>query len=444
MIAVATEARPRDAVMADVCEADIGQSIYDLACELFPICRSLTGSGVRATLDMLARTVDIQRHVLPTGTPLFDWVVPPEWVIRDAFIKAPDGRRVLDFAASNLHVVGYSMPIRRLIDLAELKRHVFTLPDQPDLIPYRTSYYDRSWGFCMSHNRLMTLPDAVYEVCIDSELKDGQLDYGEYIHRGRTEDEVLLTTHICHPSLANDNCSGMALLATLARAMHGRETRYTYRFLFAPGTLGPLAWLSANEDTVGRVKHGMGVSCVGDGRALTYKRSRRDDATIDRVMTHILSGEGDGARSVPFSPYGYDERQFCSPGFDMPFGLFQNSAFGTFPEYHTSADNLDFIRPEHLARSYRIVTDAIDILEADWVPVSLNPKGEPQLGRRGLYAPVGGPSSSGHSAMPMLWVLNLANGRHSLIDIAERSGLPFPQIIEAAGRLREHDLLRPA
>ncbi len=437
------EVRVLDSNMTGAGETDVGQAMYELASSLFPICRSLTGQGVRDTLDVLAQTVELQRRAVATGTPLFDWVVPPEWTIRDAFIKAPDGKRVLDFSASNLHVVGYSMPIRRLIDLAELKRHVFTLPDQPDLIPYRTSYYGRTWGFCMSHTKLMSLPDAVYEVCIDSELKDGQLDYGEYIHRGRTEDEILLTTHICHPSLANDNCSGLALLAMLANAMRGRDTRYTYRFLFAPGTLGPLAWLSANEDRVGRVKHGMAVSCVGDGGGPTYKRSRRDNAVIDRVMTHILTGEGEQARSVPFSPYGYDERQFCSPGFDMPFGLFQNSAFGTFPEYHTSADNLDFIRPEHLARSYRIVTDAIDILEEDWIPISLNPKGEPQLGRRGLYASVGGPSSGGHSTMPMLWVLNLADGRHSLIDMAERSGLPFSQIIEAARRLREHDLLRP-
>ncbi|MBX9451853.1 MAG: DUF4910 domain-containing protein [Mesorhizobium sp.] len=327
--------------MTGVGETDVGQAMYELASSLFPICRSLTGQGVRDTLDVLAQTVELQRHVVATGTPLFDWVVPPEWTIRDAFIKAPDGRRVLDFAASNLHVVGYSMPIRRLIDLAELKRHVFTLPDQPDLIPYRTSYYGRTWGFCMSHTKLMSLPDAVYEVCIDSELKDGQLDYGEYIHRGRTEDEVLLTTHICHPSLANDNCSGMALLAMLANAMRGRDTRYTYRFLFAPGTLGPLAWLWANEDRVDKVKHGMAVSCVGDGGGPTYKRSRRDNAVIDRVMTHILAGEGEQARSVQFSPYGYDERQFCSPGFDMPFGLFQNSAFGTFPEYHTSVSTAE-------------------------------------------------------------------------------------------------------
>lgn len=433
------EARAPESVTVDV-----GQVIYDLACDLFPICRSLTGQGVRDTLDLLGRTVDLQRHAVPTGTSLFDWMVPPEWVIREAFIKAPDGKRVLDFAQSNLHVVGYSMPIRRLIDLAELKRHIFTLPEQPDLIPYRTSYYGRDWGFCMSHNRLMSLPDAVYEVCIDSELADGQLDYGEYVHPGRTEDEILLTTHICHPSLANDNCSGMALLATLARVLHGHDTRYTYRFLFAPGTLGPLAWLSANEDRVDRVKHGMAVSCVGDGGGPTYKRSRRDNAIIDRVMTHILSGEGDRARSVPFSPYGYDERQFCSPGFDMPFGLFQSSAFATFPEYHTSADDLDFIRPEHLARSYRIVTDAIEIIEADWTPLSLNPRGEPQLGQRGLYASVGGPASGGQSAMPMLWVLNLADGRHSLIDIAERSGLPFRQVIHAARALRENGLLRPA
>lgn len=423
-------------------DARLGRLIYELAAELYPICRSLTGKGVRDTLDIIARRVECLRRQVPTGTQVFDWTIPPEWIIRDAFIKAPDGTRVLDFAESNLHVVGYSMPIRRYIELADLRRHIFTLPDQPSLIPYRTSYHNRDWGFCMAHERFAALPEGTYEVCIDSELRQGHLDYGEYVHRGRTDREFLLTAHICHPSLANDNCSGLAVLTMLAQALAGRETRYTYRFLFAPGTIGALAWLAANEDRVHLVDHGLVVSCVGDAGGSTYKRSRGGNAFIDRTMAHLVSAGGQSAQVIAFSPYGYDERQFCSPGFDMPVGLLQNSAFGTFPEYHTSADNLDFIAPEHLARSFNLLMEAIDTVEDDWTPRSLSPKGEPQLGRRGLYGAIGGTGAG--SAMPMLWVLNLADGTNSLLDMAERSGLHIRDIRRTAQLLREHGLLEPA
>ncbi|TIQ36040.1 MAG: DUF4910 domain-containing protein [Mesorhizobium sp.] len=421
----------------------LGQQIYALAERLFPICRSITGDGVRRTLDILSEHVDLARHEVPTGTQPFDWTVPKEWNIRSASIVGPDGQKVVDFADSNLHVVNYSIPFKGTLTLDELRPHIHTLPEQPQLIPYRTAYYTPAWGFCMAHDRLAKMPDGLYRVEIDAELKDGSLTYGEYLHRGETEREFLLSAHICHPSLANDNCSGLALLATLARSLKARKTRYSYRFLFAPGTIGALAWLSRNEERVGLIDHGLVMSCVGDAAAPAYKRSRRGDAFIDRAMAHVLGGRA-GAKLIDFSPYGYDERQYCSPGFNLPVGMFQRSVHGTFPEYHTSADNLDFIAPQHLEDSFRILMDVIDVVEGDWTPLNLFPKGEPQLGRRGLYSALGGQKSSGISSMALLWVLNLADGQHSLLAMAERSGLPFRELAAAARLLSDHGLLAEA
>ena len=422
-------------------DAGIGEEIYALAAAIYPICRSITGDGVRRTLDRLSRRLDLEVHEVPTGTQVFDWTIPREWSIRDAFIKNPAGERIVDFQRCNLHVLNYSRPVRAQLPLEELKKHVFTLPDQPDLIPYRTSYYAESWGFCMAHRELAALPDGIYEVEIDANLEDGSLTYGEYLHRGETEEEFLFSAHICHPSLANDNCSGLALLTLLAARLASLKTRYSYRFLFAPGTIGAIAWLARNEHRVARIRHGLVVSCLGDGGGPTYKKSRRGDAFIDRAMTHVLRHMAPAPAILDFFPYGYDERQYCSPGFDLPVGLLQRSQFGTFPEYHTSADNLDFIRPEHLAESYRMITAALDIVENDWRPLSTTPKCEPQLGRRGLYAALGGDKDGPAKSMAFLWILNLADGRHSLLDIAERAKLPFPVVAEAARLLEESGLL---
>ncbi|THF56934.1 DUF4910 domain-containing protein [Ollibium composti] len=429
--------------LAQSASAGIGRDIYELAARLYPICRSITGDGVRQTLDMLSDHIDLKRHEVPSGTQVLDWVVPAEWTVRAAIITGPDGQKVVDFADSNLHVVNYSQPFTGALPLGELKAHIHTLPDQPDLIPYRTSYYAPAWGFCMAHEQAAALPDGLYHVEIDAELKDGSLTYGEYLHRGQSEREFLLSAHICHPSLANDNCSGLALLALLAKSLRARKTRYSYRFLFAPGTIGAITWLSRNEDRLHLIDHGLVVSCVGDAGRPAYKRSRRADAFIDRVMAHVLGTEP-GARMLDFSPYGYDERQYCSPGFDLPVGMFQRSVHGEFPEYHTSADNLDFIAPEHLEDSFRILTGVIDIVEEDWTPLNLFPKGEPQLGRRGLYAALGGNKASGATSMALLWVLNLADGKHSLLAMAERSGLPFGELAAAARLLVEHGLLAAA
>jgi aminopeptidase-like protein len=428
--------------LRDPCDDDrVGEEIYALAAEIYPICRSITGEGVRQTLGHLARHIDLSRREVPTGTRVFDWAVPREWNIREAYIANSNGERVVDIRNSNLHVLGYSTPIHAKLRLDDLKKHVFTLPEQPDLIPYRTSYYAEQWGFCMAHDQLVALPDDLYEVMIDASLEEGFLTFGEYLHEGASDEEFLLSAHICHPSLANDNCSGLALLAHLAKRIAGLKTRFSYRFLFAPGTIGAITWLAHNERLVHRIKHGLVVSCVGDAGGPTYKKSRRGSAEIDRAMMHVLRHAAPCPTILEFNPYGYDERQYCSPGFNLPVGLFQRSEFGTFPEYHTSADNLDFIKPDHLASSYRMICSAIEIIERDCRPKSTLPKCEPQLGRRGLYSAIGGTKDGPAKRMALLWVLNLADGEHSLLDIAERAEMPFRVISDAADLLSEHGLL---
>jgi aminopeptidase-like protein len=419
---------------------DVGEEIFAFASTIFPICRSITGDGVRKTLREIGSHIALEMREVPTGTEVFDWTIPREWNIRDAYIKNGAGHKVVDFARSTIHIMSYSIPVRKRASLAELKAHVHTLPEQPDLIPYRTSYYADDWAFCMTHRQLEDLRDDAYEVVIDSTLENGSLTYGEYLHKGDTDEEFLLSAHVCHPSLANDNCSGVALLTHLARRMVGLRTRYSYRFLFAPGTIGAIAWLAANEARTDHIKHGLVVSMVGDRGGPTYKKSRRGDAAIDRAMGHVLHHSGLTPTIEDFSPYGYDERQYCAPGFNLPIGLFQRSKYATIPQYHTSADNLSFIKPAHLLESYNAIVKAIVVVENDAVYRNVLPKCEPQLGKRGLYRRVGGKDIAAEN-MAMLWVLNLSDGAHSLLDIAERSKLPFEIVLKATRLLRAHGLL---
>lgn len=420
---------------------EIGADIFALAAKIYPICRSITGNGVRDTLREIGGHISLDLREVPTGTAVFDWTIPREWNIRDAYIKNPNGEKIVDFARSNLHVMSYSVPVRQQIPLSELKKHIHSLPDQPDLIPYRTSYYAENWAFCMAHHQVERLEDGIYEVVIDSTLEDGHLTYGEYLHKGTSSDEFLFSAHICHPSLANDNCSGVALLTHLAKRLSGLKTRYSYRFLFAPGTIGAITWLARNEHNAERIKHGLVVSMVGDGGGPAYKKSRRGDAIIDRAMMHTLRHSGLTPEILDFSPYGYDERQYCSPGFNLPVGLLQRSKFATIPEYHTSADNLDFIKAEHLGESYRLIAQTIEVMEGDRIYRNKLPKCEPQLGKRGLYESVGGSKEAASANLAMLWVLNLSDGQHSLLDIAERADMPFTIIHTTAQKLRQHGLL---
>ena len=409
--------------------------------ELFPICRSITGNGVRQTLETLRRFIPLEVNEVPSGIGVLDWTVPPEWNIRDAYILDPDGRRVVDFAANNLHIVQYSRPIEAMIPLGELRPHLHTLPDQPDWIPYRTSYYTENWGFCLTHRQLSSLADGPYRVVIDSDLGPGHLSYGELLIPGETDDTVLFSCHICHPSLANDNLSGIAVATMLACHLQTLRRRHSYRFLFIPGTIGSLTWLARNEDKVGRIVHGLVLSCLGDAGGMTYKQSRRGNAAIDRTVAHVLRNDAVPHRITPFVPYGYDERQYCSPGFDLPVGCLMRTPNGEYPEYHSSADNLSLLRPESLAHSLAVLRRIVAVIEGDAVCRSRNPKGEPQLGQRGLYETMGGQRAASYDQMALLWVLNLADGHHSLLDMAERAGVPFATIRAAADALVAAELL---
>jgi aminopeptidase-like protein len=419
---------------------ETGQELHRFAAELYPICRSITGEGIRRTLNLIGQRIPLQMMEVPTGTHVFDWTVPKEWNIRDAYVKGPDGKRVVDFHEHSLHILNYSVPVHATLPLSELKPHLYTIPEKPDWIPYRTSYYKENWGFCLSHNQLLALKDGNYEVHIDSSLKDGSLIYGECYLPGRSKDEVLISCHACHPSLANDNLSGLTVATFLAKFLSGRDLRYSYRFLFIPGTIGAIAWLAQNRESVGRIRHGLVLTCIGDAGGLHYKKSRRGDAEIDRAASHVLRHCGELAEILEFSPDGYDERQYCSPGFNLPVGCLSRSVWGTFPEYHTSADNLDFITPQKLAGSLRACASIVDVLENNQRYRNLNPCCEPQLGRRNLYQFVGG-HAIGTEISARLWVLNLSDGEHSLLDIAERSGLPFSAINGAAEALQQAGLL---
>ncbi|HYG63844.1 MAG TPA: DUF4910 domain-containing protein [Thermoanaerobaculia bacterium] len=420
----------------------LGAEMHGFIAEAYPICRSITGDGVRQTLRMVGERIPLQVHEVPTGTPAFDWTVPKEWNIRDAWIKDPRGERVVDFRRSNLHVLNYSAPVHEKLSLDALRPHLFTLPEQPDRIPYRTSYYRETWGFCLSHHQLLSLQEGEYEVCIDSTLADGSLTYGECFLPGETEGEVLISCHVCHPSLANDNLSGIAVASFLARELAGLRLRYSYRFVFIPGTIGSIVWLSRNEERAGRIAHGLVAANLGDPGHFHYKRSRQGDAEIDRAVTRVLRDSGEEHGVAEFIPFGYDERQYCSPGFDLPVGSLTRTPYGRYSEYHTSGDNLDFVRPEALAGSLRTYLSVVDVLEGNGRFLNLNPKCEPQLGRRGLYRTLGGDEKGREREMALLWVLNLSDGRHTLLDIADRSGMSFAAVREVCEALLEVELLR--
>jgi aminopeptidase-like protein len=422
--------------------AGVGRELYDRIGRLYPICRSITGNGVRETLRLLGSELDLQIREVATGTAVFDWIVPREWNIRDAYIKDGNGQRVVDFNASNLHVVSYSVPVHARLTLAELRPHLFSIPDHPDWIPYKTSYYSETWGFCLSDRQLRSLPDGEYEVCIDSSLEDGHLTFGECCLPGRDTAEVLISCHVCHPSLCNDNLSGVSVAVTLATLLRRVPLRYTYRFLFAPGTIGAITWLALNERHVPKIKHGLVLACLGDRGRPTYKRSRRGDAAIDRTVAHVFRHTSPECHSEDFSPHGYDERQYCSPGFNLPVGVLSRTPHGHFPEYHTSADDLALVAPAALADSLRTCLKVIEVLEGNGMFLNKNPKCEPQLGRRGLYATLGGHFDEHRTReAALLWVLNLSDGTHSLLDIAERSNMPFAMVRDAATALVEHGLL---
>ena len=423
-------------------EEDFGRKMHALIAKLYPICRSITGNGVRETLHIIRQYIPLIIHEVPTGTTVFDWTVPKEWNVRDAYIKNGLGQKVIDFQESNLHLISYSVPIKKKMFLTELKDHLFTLPDRPGWIPYRTTYYKEDWGFCLSHNQLLELKDEEYEVCIDSSLTAGSLTYGEYYLPGATEDEVLISCHICHPSLCNDNLSGISLATYLAKYLSVLSLRYSYRFLFIPGTIGAITWLSLNENRVFRIKHGLVVAGVGDSGRITYKKSRRGDAEIDRAVIQVLKESEEDYEIIDFFPYGYDERQYCSPGFNLPVGCLMRTPYNRYSEYHTSADNLDFVKPEFLEDSLLKYLEVLNIIENNRRYLNQYPKCEPQLGKRKLYDGMEGKKKQAVDPLAMLWVLNMSDADHSLLDIAMLGQLKFGDVQLAAHALLEKNLLK--
>ena len=419
----------------------IGAQLHAFAAELYPICRSITGAGVRKTLELINRRIELKWHEVPSGTKVFDWEVPLEWNIEDAWVKDADGRRVVDFQAHNLHILNYSEPVRTSVTLEELRPRLQSLPAHPEWIPYRTSYYRRQWGFCMRHRELATLRPGKYEAVVQGSLAPGSLTYAECVLPGRSKNEVLFFTHICHPSLANDNTSGMAIATALAAWLAAQPRRYSYRVVFAPGTIGSLCWLRRNEQRLGRVRHGLVLGLLADPAPFTYKRSRRGDCEIDRLVEYVTRGVDACTRIMPFEPYGYDERQLCSPGFNLPVGRLTRSVNDGYPQYHSSADDLSLITAAQLEQSLATCQQVVDVLEGNRSYVNLAPKGEPRLGKRGLYGAVGGRSPADRERA-MLWVLNQSDGGASLLDIAQRSGMGFPVIQAAAADLAQAGLLR--
>lgn len=419
-----------------------GAAMHALVRELYPLTRSITGPGLRATVKRLSAVVPLEITEIPTGTPVFDWTVPDEWSIEEAFIEHESGRRFADLRNSNLHVVGYSTPIDTTMTLDELRPYLHSLPAHPDWIPYQTSFYKPGWGFCLADRELQSLPEGRYHVVILSQLGPGSLTLAEYVHRGAADDEVLVFAHDCHPSLANDNLSGLAVAIHLAGFLAQQATRYTYRFVFAPATIGSITWLATNESKLARIRHGLVLSLLGDAGPLHYKKSRIGTHTIDRAAWHVLRNEFPGARLLEFSPWGYDERQFCSPGINLPMGRLTRTPDGEFIQYHTSGDNPDVVSADALAQAWLACLKIFEAIEADGRYVNLSPKGEPQLGRRDLYRSTGGYYTSvPNRQMALFWMLNQSDGSASVLDIAEKSGLPTGVLAHAAAELQAAGLL---
>lgn len=419
-------------------ETSIGLEMHNLISRLFPICRSITGNGVRETLGIVKEYIPLEIHEIPTGTQVFDWTVPKEWNIRDAYIKDEVGKKIVDFKNCNLHVLNYSLPVHKKVSLDELKPHLFSIPEYPEWIPYKTSYYNENWGFCISHNQLVSLKEGMYEVYIDSSLEEGHLSFGEYYIKGELEEEVLISCHVCHPSLANDNLSGIAISAFLANSLTKTRTKFSYRFLFIPGTIGSITWLNLNQNKVSKIKYGLVNTLLGDPGSFTYKKSRRGDAEIDRIVAYVLEGKGKNYRIIDFFPYGYDERQYCSPGFNLPVGCLMRTPHGQYKEYHTSADNLELVKPDKLDESLATLKSIVEIIESNKKNINQKPFCEPQLGKRGLYKSINGKQNE----LAMLWVLNQSDGENSLLDIAIKSKIPFSIIKEVAKILENFELLK--
>lgn len=425
-----------EAATLPVEDLDRGRAMHDLAARLFPICRSITGPGVRQTLRILQESIPIQVHEVPSGTPVLDWSVPKEWTIRDAFIADSTGRRVVDFQRNNLHVVGYSVPIDEQMTLAELEDHLFSLPDQSDAIPYVTSYYKERWGFCLTHRQRQSLKPGIYRVFIDSELRDGSLTYGECIFPGLTEKEIFLSTYVCHPSMANNELSGPVVTTFISKWIQSQPRYYTYRIVFVPETIGSLTYLSRNLERLKKnVIAGFNISCVGDERAFSYVSSRYSDTLADRIARHALASVSPNYTAYSFLERGSDERQYCSPGVDLPLVGLCRSKYGTYPEYHSSLDNLELVTARGLAGGYEMVRRCLEALEGNF-RYKVNFLGEPCLGKRGLY-PTLSRKGSADGVKIMTDFIAYADGRNDLVGIADLIGVTVWDLFPIVAQLKE-------
>ena len=421
-------------------ESDVGRAIHGLITELFPICRSITGDGVRQTLRRLKEIIPLEMHEVPTNTKVFDWTVPKEWNIRDAFILDADGRKVVDFKKNNLHVLGYSVPIDQRMSLADLQNHLYSLEDQPDAIPYLTSYYQERWGFCLTHNQRTQLKPGEYRVVIDSDLKPGHLTYGECLIPGRLDKELFLSTYVCHPSLANNELSGPGVLTFLIKWILSQPRKYSYRVVFIPETIGSITYLSRNLETMKRnIIAGFNLSCVGDDRAYSFLPSRAGDTLADRAARNVLRHRHPDFVSYSFLQRGSDERQYCSPGVDLPVASVMRTKYGQYPEYHTSLDDLNLVTPAGLEGSYKAYQDCIELLERNETYRS-NVLCEPQLGRRGLY-PTLSTKASGASVQNMMDFLAYADGTNDLLKISDTIQVPPWELYPIIEKLMSAGLL---
>lgn len=421
-------------------EKEVDKEMYKLVKQLFPICRSITGNGVRETLKIIQQYIPIKIHEVPTGTKAFDWTVPKEWNIKDAYVKDKDGNKIIEFKKTNLCVVGYSTPINKVVSLSELQEHLYSLSDLPEAVPYVTSYYKERWGFCIAHKYREQLKEGEYQVFIDSELKDGSLTYGELIIPGESEKEVFLSTYVCHPSMANNELSGPAVTTFLAKWILNKQRRYTYRIIFIPETIGSITYLSKNLEVMKKnVIAGFNISCVGDNRVYSYLPTRNGDTYADKVAINILSFKHPDFTKWSFIDKGSDERQYNAPGVDLPVCCVMRSKWKSYPEYHTSLDNLDFVSSEGLAGAYDVLKECLELIEENR-KYKINCLGEPQLGKRGFY-PTVTTKSFPNEVRSMMDFIAYADGENDLIDISNRINVPVRELYSIIKKLRKVDLL---
>jgi aminopeptidase-like protein len=437
----------------------------DLLQRLFPICRSITGDGLRLTLNLLREISDFQLHEVPSGTPCYDWRVPDEWNVRDAYVSDSKGQRVIDFKNNNIHLVNYSVPFEGQVSYDELAPHLHSLPDLPTAIPYRTTYYNRTWGFCLSHEQFLRMDKKEkYHVVVDTSLVPGALTYGEKILPGLSGMEFLLSTYVCHPSMANDNLSGVVLWTLLLREMSTRSLHHSYRFVIAPETIGALAYIASHEQVIKEMKGGLVVTTVAGPGQFGYKNSFRGDSIVDRAVRLTFRELALEYTEFPFDVNGSDERQYSSPGLRVPIGTICKDKYYEYPSYHTSLDNLDFVSAANLVETLKVTMLVIEKLEQNRVYRSLNPIGEPMLGKRGLYPGLGGAVKQivadanvhekrgytvdatniipGNELDAIRWAMFFADGQTSLLEMAERTGLPMVQLYEVTGKLVASGLLK--